>query len=121
VRTKKHSFSELETLVRELQKKKPFGHNAERFGGVVEELIEWINHLGGAVTIRSDQWFGVKTQGALIDYNTPDEDEKEFETDVKGESLVLALIITYKKWKAAWEEFTGRSWGNDPMFNIIEM
>ena len=87
--TKKYSFGELESLVRELQKKKPFDHNAIRFGGVTEELIEWINHLGGAVTVRSDQWFGVKTEGVIIDYNTPDEDKRNSRQTLREKALCL--------------------------------
>lgn len=76
---------------------------------VIEQLIQEINMLGGAVTINSDQWFGVDARGEIVDYQR-DDVEVQFSTRFTGEDLTLLLVRTCRAWMAKWQEVTGRRW-----------
>ncbi len=111
------NLRQLERIVRAEQMKAPFNANGERFGGVIEELIYQISLMGGTSRVLSDQWFKVIVTGTIVDYADPAEREQGFKADVSGESLVYAYLMVYKKWKAAWEKFTGSIW-KDPIFTV---
>lgn len=120
MRTMPCNLRQLERIVRASQRKSPFEPNGERFGGVIEELIQQIAWMGGTSKVQSDQWFRVVVTGEIVIHGkTAEEDrEKEFRCDASGQSLVFAYLMAYKKWKAAWEKFTGQKW-KDPVFRVV--
>lgn len=73
------------------------------------ELLEQINLMGLAPSIRHDQWWGVRIAGTL-EHCVDSEKELEVKIWKTGEDLVHALERATEALQAEWEKLNGRPW-----------